>query len=87
MHTVSYWKAWKAKGLAQDLIRGTPEKNYEMLPSYLHMMQQVNPGTYTCIEIDTCNRFKYAFLSFGASIRGFHMMRKVHYIICFDKSV
>ena len=77
---VSYWKAWKAKEEAQNMIRGTPEGNYEMLPSYFHIMQQVNPGTYACLEIDGYSRFKYAFLSFGASIQGFQAMRKVRTI-------
>ncbi|XP_023633308.1 uncharacterized protein LOC111828948 [Capsella rubella] len=36
-----------------------------------------NPGTVTFIEVDSANKFKYAFLAFGASIRGFKLMTKV----------
>ncbi|KAL8137960.1 hypothetical protein V2J09_003961 [Rumex salicifolius] len=73
---VSYWKAWKAHEWAKNLIRGTPEENYAMLPAYCHMLKQVNNGTYTCLEIDNYNRFKSVFISFGASIRAFHLLRK-----------
>ncbi|KAL8138136.1 hypothetical protein V2J09_004137 [Rumex salicifolius] len=75
---VSYWKAWKAQEWAQNLIRGTAEENYAMLPAYCHMLKQVNHGTHTCLEIDDFSRFKYVFISIGASVRGFHHLRKVY---------
>lgn len=75
--SVSYWKAWKARSWAQDLIRGTPESNYRLLPSYCYMLGQVNPGTYTRFERYEDKRFKYAFIALGVSIRGFAYMRKV----------
>ena len=74
---VSYWKAWRAKEWAQNLIRGTPEDNYKLLPSYLHVMKQVNPGTYTNFEVRQDKGFKYTFIAIGASIRGFDYIRKV----------
>ena len=75
---VSYWKAWKAKEWAQNLIRGTPEANYRLLPQYCHVLKQFNPGTYTSFEIEDEDRFKYVFVAIGASIRGFTYMRKVY---------
>ena len=48
-----------------------------MLPSYCYMLEKANLGTVTRIEVDGESRFKYFFLTFGASIRGFNYMRKV----------
>ncbi|XP_062102913.1 uncharacterized protein LOC133813897 [Humulus lupulus] len=41
---VSYWKAWKGKQWAQNLIRGTAKENFALLPSYCHMLKRANPG-------------------------------------------
>ena len=34
---ITYWKAWKAKEWAQNLIRGTPEENYRHARNYHHI--------------------------------------------------
>ena len=73
----SYWKAWKARKYAQKLIRGCPKKSYATLPSYCYMLQKMNPGTITRLLVDAKDRFKYFFMAFGVSIRGFRYMRKV----------
>ena len=44
------------------------------------MARKVNHGTVTHLEVDENNRFKYLLLAFGADIRGFSSMRKVHSI-------
>ncbi|KAL5544793.1 hypothetical protein UlMin_008577 [Ulmus minor] len=41
------------------------------------MLEKLNPGTVTRIEVDGESRFKYLFLAFGVAIRGFRYMRKV----------
>ena len=75
---ISYWKARKAREKAQELIRGSPEENYALLPAYCHVLTQVNPGTYTKLVIDEeTDRFKSIFIAYGVSIRGFAFMRKV----------
>ena len=48
-----------------------------MLPSYCYMLEKINPGTVSRIEVDEESRFKYLFLAFGAAIKGFQYMRKV----------
>ena len=53
---IGYHKAWRAIQKAIAFIRGTPEENYQILPSYLHMMVGKNPGTYTNIKRDAQNR-------------------------------
>ncbi|PON65535.1 hypothetical protein PanWU01x14_115470, partial [Parasponia andersonii] len=35
------------------------------------MLEKTNPGTITYLETDEMGRFKYFFMSLGASIRGF----------------
>ena len=41
------------------------------------MLEMANLGIVTRIEVDGESRFKYFFLAFGASIRGFNYMRKL----------
>ena len=74
---ISYYKAWRGRKHAQSLIRGSPEQSFHLLPSYCYMLEKVNPGTITHIEVDRDNRFKYLFLAFGVAIKGFEFMRKV----------
>ncbi|XP_010421342.1 PREDICTED: uncharacterized protein LOC104706808 [Camelina sativa] len=59
-------------------VRGIPEKSYAKIPKYLHMLQEANPGTFTNYEIDFDGRFKYLFIYFRQSRRGFYKaMQKV----------
>ena len=74
---ISYWKAWKGKQLAHNLLRGPPELSFQCLPHYLYMVRKMNLGTVTHIEVDESDKFKYVFLAYGACIRGFRCMRKV----------
>ncbi|KAL5537977.1 hypothetical protein UlMin_045921 [Ulmus minor] len=74
---ISYYKAWSGRKHAHTLIRGSPEQSFHILPSYFHMLEKLNPGTVTRIEVDGESRFKYLFLAFGVAIRGFRYMRKV----------
>ncbi|GMN44818.1 hypothetical protein TIFTF001_014009 [Ficus carica] len=39
---VSYWKAWKGRQFAQNLIRGMPQHSFTMLPLYCYMLEQVH---------------------------------------------
>ncbi|KAM3216869.1 hypothetical protein P3L10_026311 [Capsicum annuum] len=55
---ISYNKRLRAVQHAYTVIRGTAEENYNRLPSYLHMMKENNPGTYTNIKTDDDNRYK-----------------------------
>ena len=58
-------------------VRGTPERSYTMLFSYLYMLEKVNPGTVTYVELEGEKKFKYLFIALGACIEGFRAMRKV----------
>lgn len=78
---ISYSKAWKAQEFASEVARGKPADSFEFLPRWMHMVQVMNPGSITSIEVDSANKFKYCFLAFGASVRGLKFLRKV---ICID---
>ena len=73
----SYWKARRAAMKARDTTYGTDEESYQRMYSYMHMLEQSNPGTYTRIERDTEGRFKYAFVSLGVWRRAVPYLRKV----------
>lgn len=55
--SIGYHKAWRSVQATLSVIRGSPEENYNLLPSYLHMMREKNPGTYTSIKTDDENRY------------------------------
>ncbi|XP_062088595.1 uncharacterized protein LOC133795160 [Humulus lupulus] len=74
---ITYWKAWKGKKLANNLLRGSLELSFQNLPAYLYMVRKMNPGTITHLEVDEDSKFKYVFLAYGACIKGFRCMRKV----------
>ncbi|XP_073279496.1 uncharacterized protein [Primulina huaijiensis] len=74
---ISYYKAWKGKELADNMLKGDPTKSFTKLTCYFHMVEQMNRGSITDIFVDEENRFKYTFLAFGACVRGYRSMRKV----------
>ena len=78
---ISYSTAWRAKEVAVENVRGDEIANYRFLPTYLYLLQLANPGTITHLhytpEDDGKQRFKYVFVSLGASIKGLIYMRKV----------
>ncbi|XP_023634034.1 uncharacterized protein LOC111829354 [Capsella rubella] len=74
---MDYWKSYKTLRFARKIDMGTPEGSFGELLSYLYMIRRANPGTITRLQVDECDRFKYVFLAFGASIAGFAYMRKV----------
>ncbi|WZZ91975.1 hypothetical protein YC2023_120554 [Brassica napus] len=78
---ISYWTAWKSWEIAIENGRGNAEAAYSTLPSYLQQLAVANPGTLVALETSkgpgSVQCFKYLFLSFGASQKGFDFMRKV----------
>ncbi|CAN6860633.1 unnamed protein product [Brassica oleracea] len=74
---INYKQAWRVKEEAQFLVRGTPEDGYYNLSRWLYKVTETNPGSLTYQQVDAAGKFKYAFVAFGPSIRGFSLMRKV----------
>ncbi|XP_048599647.1 uncharacterized protein LOC125579826 [Brassica napus] len=67
-----------SKTSAVNAVRGIPEESYGKIPKYLHMLREANPGTHSSYETDVNGRFRYLFIAFGQSIRGFSkVMRRV----------
>lgn len=78
---ITYWKAWKSREVAINRGSGNAEESYRALPAYLQHLTAANPGTVVALETTQgaggAERFKYVFLAFGASVRGWPYMRKV----------
>lgn len=77
---MSYERAWRSMKKAICSVRGSHEESYSLLPSYLYMLQQKNPGTLTDLVVED-GHFRYCFFSLGASKHGFTSCRPV---ICLD---
>ncbi|CDY57340.1 BnaC09g51880D [Brassica napus] len=63
---------WDAREYAISLVRGIPEQSFGKILKYLHMLKEANPGTYTFYETGVDGKFRFLFISFGQSVRGFH---------------
>ncbi|KAL5568364.1 hypothetical protein UlMin_024939 [Ulmus minor] len=75
---LSYSVAWRGRECAYENLRlGTPEQSYNLLPGYLHMLMQTNPGSVVNLEVTDGNKFQYLFIAFAASIKGFSYCRPV----------
>ena len=70
-------RSLRVKNLSGCDVPGCQEESYKMMNSYLYMLEQVNPGTKTCVKLDEGSKFKYLFVALGACIEGFAVMRKV----------
>ncbi|KAL5537906.1 hypothetical protein UlMin_045824 [Ulmus minor] len=56
---ISYYVAWRGRECAYDNLRlGTPEQSYKLLPGYLHMLMDTNPGSVVNLEVSNGNRFQ-----------------------------
>ncbi|CAN7092263.1 unnamed protein product [Brassica rapa subsp. narinosa] len=74
---INYKQSWRVREEAQILVRGTPEDSYYNLSRWLYKITETNPGSLTYQHVDAAGKFKYAFVAFGPSIRGFSLMRRV----------
>ncbi|KAM3320750.1 hypothetical protein P3S67_007952 [Capsicum chacoense] len=74
----SYWKCWMTGVIAKNIVRGTPEHGYPVLPVFLYIFKGLNPGSINFLRVDEeSGRFIYYFMAFGDSIHGYAHMRKV----------
>ncbi|XP_016553351.2 uncharacterized protein LOC107852827 [Capsicum annuum] len=67
---INYKKAYRAKEKALELVRGSLRESYAKLPSYLFMVNTINPGSFTKLHKTEDNHFLYAFIALSTSIRG-----------------
>ncbi|KAL6578755.1 hypothetical protein OROMI_008971 [Orobanche minor] len=62
----SYSVAMRARNWAIELIYGGHEASFQMLPQYLHMLPETNPGTVTDLDIGPDGRFQHLFVALGS---------------------
>ncbi|KAK3218875.1 hypothetical protein Dsin_012845 [Dipteronia sinensis] len=55
---------------------------FQLMPSYLYMLEQANPGTVTKVETNSENKFMYCFMCLGACIEGFR--KAIRSVIAID---
>ncbi|XP_062089136.1 uncharacterized protein LOC133795694 [Humulus lupulus] len=75
--SMGYQKAWRAREKAFELARGNQDDSYQKHPIYLHMLKVSNPGTITHLVTDNKDHFKYMYLAFANSIKGWKYCRPV----------
>ncbi|XP_062118361.1 uncharacterized protein LOC133831977 [Humulus lupulus] len=75
--SMGYQKAWRAREKALELARGNQDDLYQKLPIYLHMLKVSNPGTITHLVTNNKDHFKYMYLAFANSIKGWKHYRSV----------
>ncbi|KAH6811237.1 hypothetical protein C2S51_024999 [Perilla frutescens var. frutescens] len=64
----SYSVALRARNAAIEMIYGRHEDFFKMLPSYLYMLEQANPSTFTDLEVGPDNQFQHVVrLAFGCN--------------------
>lgn len=69
--------AWDAHEYAIIVVKYVLEQSFGKILRYLHMLKEANPETHTFYETDVDGKFRFLFVSFGQSVRGFHTaMRK-----------
>ena len=69
--TVSYSTAWRGK------YKDVNDVRFARVPSYLYMLEKLNPSTVTRLVTDEKNLFEYMFFALGACIEEFKSMRKL----------
>ncbi|TYK14543.1 uncharacterized protein E5676_scaffold552G00250 [Cucumis melo var. makuwa] len=72
---VSYYKAWRAKGLVMNSLNGEAKESYALIPNFFMKLKEINPGSFTAYETDTEGHFKYCFMAIGACIEGWKYCR------------
>jgi hypothetical protein len=86
-YTIGYGKAYQTKKKVLEHRWGTYEASYHNLPSLLHTIVQMNPGSYydikdyPCVEKPGKLALQRSFLALGACVEAFKLCRPV---ICID---
>ncbi|XP_021775702.1 uncharacterized protein LOC110739551 [Chenopodium quinoa] len=67
---------FKVKAMCKEIIHGGFGEAYSLLPRYVEMVKETNPGSYALVTwgepiANEPSRFKACFFSFAAQVRGF----------------
>src|SRR5436305_2901682 len=75
---ISYKQAWRAKEKANEIINGSFETSYELLPRYCRQIVERNPNSTAFVEtFEENHKFRRIFISYGASAQGFGHCRPI----------
>ena len=71
--SLTYKQAWRVKCYAIELLRGTPQQSFQVLPLYFHNLKLKNPGTFTNVLTDSEDRFVMCYMCIGAAVSNYHI--------------
>lgn len=74
---MSYVKAWRARELALEDMRGAPDESYGDIPPFLYKLEKKNQGSVTDIVCNDENKFINMFMAIAASIKGWEHCRPI----------
>ncbi|XP_071718575.1 uncharacterized protein [Rutidosis leptorrhynchoides] len=68
--TISYNQAWRAKCHTLQMLRGSSDDSFRMLPIYLYNIMIYNPGSVTNVIANKENKFLMCYYSLGIVVHG-----------------
>lgn len=75
--TVPYKRAWQASEIGRQIIHGSDEESYQLLPRYCQQILKCNTNSTAVVESTEENKFRRLFISYGASACGFSFCRSI----------
>lgn len=60
---------YRARQRLEDAEMGSAAQSYELLPSYLQEVMDLNEGSTCCLQLDDQGRFHRSFMALGCSVR------------------
>ncbi|EPS74077.1 hypothetical protein M569_00678 [Genlisea aurea] len=77
---LNYTQAWRAKEIAREQLQGSYKEAYSQLPLFCEKIMEANPGSLATFGTKENSSFRRLFVSFHASISGFHHCRPLIFI-------
>ncbi|XP_060969510.1 uncharacterized protein LOC133036789 [Cannabis sativa] len=74
---MNYMKAWRSKEHAVNDLRGNASDSYNLIPSFLHMVEKTNPGSVVDLKTTEDNSLLFVFMALDASIKGWGACRPI----------
>ncbi|KZV57971.1 hypothetical protein F511_12127 [Dorcoceras hygrometricum] len=77
---LNYTQAWRAKEIAREQLQGSYREAYSQLPLFCEKIMETNPGSFATLSTKEDSSFRQLFVSFHASISGFHQCRPLIFL-------
>ncbi|XP_060974519.1 uncharacterized protein LOC133039631 [Cannabis sativa] len=74
---MNYMKAWRSKEHAVNDLRGNASDSYSLIPSFLHVVEKTNPGSFVDLKTTEDNNLLFVFMALDASIKGWGACRPI----------